>query len=273
MTNNILDSLAGLIDAAVEVQDTDMTETGTGGFDRIVLPKGKYNARFVEYVEYGKRTPMYQGKPTGKAPVLEVKVGFIFYGPNGEQVPIRSLRMKVSNSEKAVFKQLFDRLNTKGTLRHAAQRLGQAFRIELDVVEKDGKEYNTVNFASLDELPKFDPETGKPVELPELDPKDIKIFLWAKPTKETWDSLYIDGVNEKTGKSKNFIQNDILEAVDYVGSPLQQLIEGKLPTPADLAPPSDAVAGPTGEASAAAPEAPSAPAAPSAPVAPTAPTA
>lgn len=282
MTNafNPLANLQSLVQGAVAVQRTDMTETSTGGaFESIVLEKGSYNCQYTEYVEYGKRTPMYQGKPTDRPPVLNVKVGFLFHDGQGNSVRIRSLRLGVSNSEKAAFKKFFDRLNMNGDIQHAAQKLGQGFRMEVDVIERDGKKYNTMKLETLSPLPKFDPNTGDKIELPELKPEDVKIFLWDNPTKETWDSLYIEGTNEKTGKSKNFIQEDILQAVDYNGSPLQALLEGGVPspeslaTPAPAAPTADTGAAPAAPVTPAAPAAPTAPAAPAAPTAPVAPVA
>ena len=275
---NALANLDALVNTALEVQDTDMTETGTGGFDKVILEAGDYNIRFTEYVEYGKRTPMYQGKPTGRPPVLNVRIGFIIYGPNGEEVRNRSMMMGISNSEKAKFKIFFDRLNAKGDVKHAAQKLGQAYRVEVtkEVSAKTQKEFNAINYATLKPLPKFDPETGAAINVPEVKAEDVKLFLWANPTKETWDSLHIEGKNDK-GESKNFIQEDILKAVDYAGSPLQALLEGGLPMPQDMAPaaPADAPAAPaTPDAPApSAPAAPAAPAAPSAPAAPAAPAA
>lgn len=272
-TFNVLNSLNSLVDGAVEVQKTDMTETGGGAFERVLLPVGTYNGHFAEYVEYGKVLPEFQGKPTGRPPVLNVKVGFIMYSQSGEAAYLRSPKMPVSNSEKARFKKFFDRLNVKGDVKHAAQKLGQAFRIEVGQYEKDGKTYNTLKLETLSPLPKFDPETGEAIKLPELKAEDVKLFLWDNPTQETWDSLYIEGINEKTGKSKNFIQEDILKAVDYNGSPLQTLLEGGIPSPESLAAPTPAAApAESAPAAPAAPAAPTTPAAPTAPVAPTAPT-
>lgn len=263
---NPLQDFDALINEAIETQEVDMTETGSGGYERIILPAGDYNMRFVEYIEVGKRTPVYNGKPTGRPPMLNVRIGFVIYGPNGEEVKYRTFAMAVSNSEKAKFKILFDRLNRKGDIKHAAQKLGQAFRGEVLLEKKGDKEYNTINWGSLNALPKFDPDTGEAIEIPALKTEDLKLFLWNKPTKETWDSLFIEGTNDK-GESKNFIQEDILKAVDYVGSPLQSLLEGGVPTPESLAAPS-ATSAPVETV---APAAPAAPTAPTAPVAPSAP--
>ncbi|ACP44088.1 hypothetical protein vBVpPAC2_10 [Vibrio phage vB_VpP_AC2] len=264
---NPLDQLNSLVDAAVETQAVDMTETGTGGGEKIILPKGPYNCRMIEYIEYGKVVPTHQGKPTGRPAALNARVGFCFYGPNGEEVYIRSLKMPVSNHEKANAKKLFDRMNYTGTLKHLAQGLNQCFRMELDVQEKDGREYNTMKFETLSPLPKFDPETGSPITLPEFDTSKIQVFLWANPTKETWDSLYIDGTDDK-GKSKNFIQEDILKAVDYEGSPLQALLEGGLPMPPADEPKAESAPTQADHAAAAQAAMPDAPAMPTMPDAP-----
>lgn len=261
---NPLASLDALLNTAIETQSVDMTETGTGGFEKVILPKGAYNCRMIEYVEYGKWVPTHQGKPTGRPAALNFKVKFCFYGPNGEEVYINSLRMPVSNSEKANAKKLFDRMNYGGQLKHIAQGLNQCYRMELDVVEKDGKEYNTMMFETLSPLPKFDPETGAAVKLPDFDPTKLRVFLWNAPTKEAWDSLYIAGTDDKN-KSKNFIQEDILKAVDYPGSPLQNLLEGGLPMPPIEAAAPAAPAAPDVPATQSIPAAPDMPAMPAAP--------
>lgn len=274
---NPLDQLNALVDATIETQSVDMTETGTGGGEKIILPKGPYNCRMIEYVEYGKIVPTHNGKPTGRPAALNTRIGFCFYGPNGEEVYVRSLKMPISNHEKANAKKLFDRMNYTGTLKHLAQGLNKCFRMELDVQEKEGREYNTMKFETLSPLPKFDPETGEPIVLPEFDAEQIKLFLWSNPTKETWDALYIDGTDDK-GKSKNFIQEDILKATDYEGSPLQALLEGGLPMPPADVPDATATAQANPEAQAATqaaaaqamPDAPEMPAMPTMPDAPTA---
>lgn len=285
---SILSQLAALVDESLETQPVDMRETskGGGGFERKVLEAGTYYLRFIEYVELGKRIPMQDGKPTGKPSQLNVRLGFVIYAA-GEQIMLNPYPMNISNNEKAKFKILFDRMNAKGDIKHMAQCLGNAYSIELKKAQtKAGKDYNQLQFGTLAALPKFDPETGEAVKLPDFDESMLKLFLWNKPTKETWDALEIKGTNDK-GVSKNFIQEDILKAVDYDGSPLQELLEGKLPeapkvaavpqaptAPAEDTPPFKDTP-PNNETGAAsvAPAAPTAPAAPVAPQAPVAPTA
>lgn len=257
---NILNQLNDLVNQAIETAPVDMTQTGTGGGSgNTVLETGSYYGHFIEYIELGKQIPMMKGKPTGKPAALEVKVAFKLY--HGDEVCyLRPMPMMYSNGEKANFKRLFDRMNQKGDIKHMAQKLGQPFKIEVTKEESKqtkGKFYNKLNVDTVSALPKFDPETGEPIQLPALDEKDVKLFLWNNPTQETWDALHIE--------SSNFIQESILKAVDYNGSPLQALLEGSVP---DLGSAPAAPTAPAPEATAA-PVAPQAPAAPVAPAAPT----
>lgn len=250
MTIN-LNALSSLVNATVAEQGIDQSVTQAGGnFADVLLPRGTYFGRFMEYIELGKKIPMHMGKPTGKPAVMNVRLGFIVYTPDGSIKRINPFPMSVSSFEKAKFKQVFDKMNYDGTLKHMAQRLGQAFMFEVEqYTSKAGKTSNTIDFLSLRTLPKFNPDDGKPIELPALDEAGLRLFLFDNPTKETWDSLYIE--------KNNFLQEDILSAVNYEGSPLQQLLEGAVPSPEALAP----------QAPAAAPTAP----APAAPVPPAVP--
>lgn len=280
----ILNNIAALVNETVETQGVDhsITQQGGGNFEDVLLPKGTYYGRMVEYVELGKQLPTKDGKPTGKPAVPNVRLGFIIYTPDGGVKRINPFPMAVSSFEKAKFKQLFDKMNVDGTLKHLAQSLGKpmAFDIEQHTT-RAGKTINVIEFAGTRPLPKFDPNTGEPIKLPELDEQLLRLFLWNNPTKETWESLHIE--------KNNFIQEQILAAVDFEGSALQQLLMGGVPSPEALAPAGAAAQNTVASTSQsstpgvsdtsvgapvpAAPVAPVAPAAPIAPVAPAAPVA
>ncbi|WLW41033.1 hypothetical protein IBHPHPPA_00033 [Salmonella phage KKP 3828] len=279
---SVLNNLNALVNETVETQGVDhsITQQGGGNFEDVLLPKGTYYGRMVEYIELGKKIPMNAGKPTGKPAVLNVRTGFIIYTPDGGIKRINPFPMAVSSFEKAKFKQLFDKMNVDGTLKHLAQALGKPMAFDIEqYTTKAGKTLNVINFAGTRPLPKFDPNTGAPIVLPELDEQFLRLFLWNNPTKETWESLYIE--------KNNFIQEDILAAVDFEGSALQQLLMGGVPSPEALAPAApSAVATPNNMAQgvpdaaavagapvAPAPAAPVPPVAPAAPVAPQAPVA
>lgn len=235
MTIN-LNALSSLVNATVAEQGIDQSVTQSGGnFADVLLPKGTYFGRFMEYIELGKKIPMHMGKPTGKPAVMNVRLGFIVYTPDGSIKRINPFPMSVSSFEKAKFKQVFDKMNYDGTLKHMAQRLGQAFMFEVEqYTSKAGKTSNTIDFLSLRQLPKFDPNTGAPIELPPLDEAGLRLFLFDNPTKETWDSLYI--------QANNFIQQDILQAVNFEGSALQQMLMGDVPDMAAMAAPAPVTA-------------------------------
>ena len=257
MTIN-LSALNSLVNSTVEAQGIDQSVTQSGGnFADVLLPRGSYYGRFMEYVELGKKIPMHMGKATGKPAVMNVRLGFIVYTPDGSIKRINPFPMAISSFEKAKFKQIFDKMNYDGTLKHMAQRLGQAFMFEVEqYTSKTGKTSNTIDFLSIRQLPKFDPNTGSAIALPALDEAGLRLFLFDNPTKETWDSLHIE--------KNNFIQEDILQAVNFEGSALQQMLMGGVP---DM----QAMAAPTAAEAPVTPAAPVAPVAPAAPVAPVAP--
>lgn len=275
----ILNNIAALVNETVETQGVDhsITQQGGGNFEDVLLPKGDYYGRMVEYVEIGNHLPTNNGKPTGKPAKPYVRVGFIVYTPDGGIKRIKPFPMEITSWERAKFKILFDKMNVDGTLKHLAQALGKpmSFAVE-QYTSKAGKTSNIIEFSGIRTLPKFDPNTGEPIVLPELDERMLRLFLWNNPTKETWESLYIE--------KKNFIQEEILAAVDFEGSALQQLLMGGVPSPEALAPSGQGAAPtvesasasevpqvPTPTAAPVAPAAPIAPVAPRAPVAPIAP--
>jgi hypothetical protein len=72
----------------------------------------------------------------------------------------------------------------------------------------------------------------KPIDVPAMLGK-IEFFLWDKPQQAHWDSLFAEGEYERKAKdgtvtkvSKNFVQNDIIAAKNYDGSPLQCMLDG-----------------------------------------------
>jgi hypothetical protein len=129
-----------------------------------------------------------------------------------------------------------------------AQMLGEAFIITIyhNVVTAEG---NTNTYVNLDNdgvygisapfivNPLDDTRTDVPVQ-EAISP--LRIFLFNNPTKETWDSLFIDGTREvkKDGGaiehvSKNWLQELILSATNIVGSPVEALLGGVAELPVE----------------------------------------
>lgn len=227
-----------LVNAAIETQTVDLTETGTSGGG--LLPAGQAYARLYKYIEYGQQPQEYGGK--AKAPADEFKIGFKLYGgPDGcyNDRTIDSFELAVSNNAKAGAKKAFDKLNWKGDLKHPAQAMGRAFLVNITVKKNEttGKESNRLDLNGI--FPAINPVDGKEVQLPPLDANDRQFFFFQNPTPETWAALYVEGKWDDGG-SKNKVQEKILSALNFPGSKLEQMISGVvLP---DLAPDAPVVA-------------------------------
>lgn len=261
-----------LVNQAAEYEDQTQVKESTD-FEYTPPAEGITVGRLIEYIELGFQPQKpFKGKP--KQPAEMIRITFELLSPNknireieldGKKVKVAdkvSLTIKKSFDTRASFFKLFDKMRYgRQEIKHMAQCLGEAFIITVlhNTVEKDGKKFTYVNLNNkageyLIQAPfKVDPltEEKQPLPIPQaLSP--IRIFLFGNPTQATWDSLFIDG--EKTIKdgdeerivSKNWLQQKIMDATNFVGSPLEAMIEGsdKLPTIEELedAPTDDSVA-------------------------------
>lgn len=259
-----------LVNAAIDTQSVDMTETGTSGGGGL-MPAGQAYARMYKYIEYGQQPQEFKGKV--KAPADEFKVGFKLYGgPDGvyNDRTMDTFELAVSNAKNAGAKKVFDKLNWKGDIKHPAQAMGRAFLVTITQVKNS--QDKLVNRLDLNGIfPALNPVDGKEVALEPLAPADREFFFFQNPTPETWGALYVEGTWDDGG-SKNKAQEKILKALNFPGSKLEQMISGVvLP---DLAPDAPvtpaAVVTPLVETPAAvvAPTAPAAPVMPTLPVMP-----
>lgn len=268
-----LQALLALANAAAETAEVDLSQVSKGGGGGKLYPAGHCLARFVRYIEFGMHPQEYQGK--AKDPALEYRLGFALFGEgyqneDGSPGFISTYDMKISNNEKAGTKIIFDKMNWKGQAKHFAQMLGDGFLVKIehkDIKDQPGKKRSVLNLKET--LPPIDMLSKQPYQIPPVDDDLLDLFLWSHPTKEAWDAMHIEGTND-AGKSKNFLQEKCLQAIDFPGSALEQLLRGtgSLPSPeqlAAMAPAAPAVA--QAPATPAVPTAPAVPAA-SAPVAP-----
>lgn len=269
-----LDILKGLIDDVIATQHVDMTEESTGGGGGL-MPEGFAMARMVTYIELGLQPQEFGGK--AKAPAPEIILGFkLFGGPDScyDGRFISTFGIALGNNTKSNAKITFDRMNWQGDMRHFAQGLGRGFLLPITVHtnETTKKQSNRINLKGI--LPPIDPVSKGAYPIPEVTAEDLKYFFFDRPTKESWDSLFVEGSFDDGG-SKNKHQEKILTALNFPGSVLEQLISGVvLPDPGGVG-----AAPATGSApqTQAAPSAPAVPAdvgpgtTPSAPVMPTAP--
>ena len=232
---------------AAEATGIDMSTPSVGGGGARLLPEGYAFARLVKYTEMGVQPQTYNGKP--KDPCLEFCLEFELSGtsPSGEKwnnedgTPylFRTWNFREGNNEKSGTYKLFKKMNWEGTAKSFAALLGKAFLIPFrheEVAAKEGKPAHKRSVAGFDNiLPPFDAVSRAPYPVPEADPKNFGLFFYRTPKKAAWDKLHIAGTNDTTGKSKNWIQEKILSSVDYIGSPLQMLLEGAVGMPSLVA--------------------------------------
>lgn len=221
-----LDQLRALTNEALAKSNVDLTSPGKGGSD-VLLPEGYSVARLVEYIEFGMHRKEFNGQL--KAPALEFQLGFALYGEsymNGDKPRmIRTYRTGLSNNEKSVAYNMFKLMNYNKSARHFAQLLGESILVKIihQKAKAGGKLYAKLDPMGF--LPPIDPVTRKAYPCPDAPEDMYRLFLWNNPTKESWDSLYIDGIDDN-GESKNYLQEYCLKAVDFKGSPLYNLLYG-----------------------------------------------
>lgn len=232
----------------------DMTEIKVGGGDkRGLLPTGVAFVRLASYIEFGNHAQEFQGKK--KDPALEFRLGFVIVGGGGvnqegkdedyvqgDHAPtIHTFDTAQTQYAKSRAVAYFNAVNTEPKGTHFIQKLGALYTVQIGVEKnkKTGKDQNVVNFANLQ--PAIDPITRKPYQMPELKEDQVSVFLWDKPANVTaeqykamWDSIHIAGEWEaqkddkgnitKPARSKNFLQEKCLRALNFAGSALEQLL-------------------------------------------------
>lgn len=248
--------------AKIAAATEDQTETPAGGEFEYTPPKeGRTVARFVEYIEIGNQPQKpFEGKP--KPDAAEVFLGFELLNPardlreieveGGEKKLVADfirIRLPKKLGEKARFKKLFNKmLYGRDGITHIAQMLGEAFLVGISHGKSaDGKK----TYVNLDKDGEWNvgaPRIEDPLEgtVKNLNVREnirpLRIFLWNNATQDTWDSLYIDGTRKvkvegvETEVSKNWLQELILSAKNYQGSPLEALLAGVSDLSLDTAP-------------------------------------
>lgn len=236
-----------------QVKDADLKDhtVPQKGFERKPLAEGPAIARFVGYVELGNHVKQFEGKDKPTAP--QVRLTFELFGRHAEERtndqgekstfnPTISVELPLSLNEKASFFKLMKKMAAgRSDITNMAQMLGEAFVLTITnkASAKDPKRVHS-NLKAGGEwgvAPPYivDPLTNetKAVPVPPMTGKVQQLLLWDSPSKEQWDSIFIDGTYErKVGDevvqvSKNFIQEEILSADNFAGSSLAALLEGE----------------------------------------------
>lgn len=217
-------------------------------YEAVVTPAGKTIARFVGYVEMGQRPQTYQGKP--KPAAMLAYLFFELLGKNhqrtledGSTAPIIHMeRVTIKTGEKANFRKLFMKMRADDSeITHIAQCLSRGYILDIKHSQSEDGSKTYANCRDADGTwlvapPRVeDPLTGDVREVPIPEPRTpYKLLLWDQPSKEQWESIFIDGSYTKTDAkgvetevSRNWMQNDIRKnAVNFEGSALHDLLIG-----------------------------------------------
>ena len=225
-------------EAAESAVDMNVATKGGGG---ILYPEGYCFARLVEVIELGSHRQEFNGQLKDAAP--QFRLGFAIWGEGYQQEDgqpgfIRTYELSLSTNEKAKAFKLFKKLNYKGLAKTYAQLLGQPFLLKVahyTAKTAGSKPRSIIDLEGF--LPPLDPVTKNPYPIPDAPEDAYKLFLWDKPTKAMWDSLFIEGKFDD-GNSKNFVQETIQKATDYPGSAIEILLSGGIGAIPSLAVPS-----------------------------------
>lgn len=223
-----MNPFAQQINDAAEVLK-DMTEVQKGGGGSKLWPEGWALVRLTEYVELGDRAVEFNGEM--KAPAPHFYLGFQMYNEgyrfdDGKPGRINTFDLSQSTNEKAKAFKLFKRMNIKGTAKSFAQMLGEVFMVQIKHYKSKAADAKPRAIIDLDTFTAaIDPMSKQPYACEVAPVEAYKLFLWNFPTKEQWDSLHIEGTNDK-GESKNWLQNKIMEAANFPSSPLETMLFG-----------------------------------------------
>lgn len=235
-------TLAQLV--ALAAKGEDQTKSTSGG--NFEPPKaGVGVAVMTDYIEMGNQPQRpFKNKPKPDCP--EVFIGFDLTaakhqrtytdGEGVEHTVCERMTARIAKKfdKRAKYKKIFDKLAYgRSSFTHMAQALNEHFKITIthNKGKGDNADKTYANFWNKDGevglgAPKHQPDVlvEEYVDLPRGNPTSpIRIFLWGNPTQETWDSLYIDGEKDD-GTSKNWIQEKIMSATNFEGSPLHLML-------------------------------------------------
>lgn len=243
--------------AKAAAQGADFTKPTKGGDGPRVPAAGPCRLRLVGYVELGLQKKVFQGVEQEK-PMFQ-----LLFELSGKNHPPRDIDNKkvpwvlpveetLSRNEKSNASKLFKAMNHEGKHVHFAQMLGEAFLGEV-VHRKYAKrgedrskpetwtgvaaEFRGRGQPYTIRAPKRVNEDDELVVVP-VDPPvgPIRCFLWEHADKEQWASLFIEGempeVKDPDGtvvlpaRSRNVLQERIMGAVNFPGSPIQAILGG-----------------------------------------------
>lgn len=237
-------TLEQMMAAANEAAQTsvDMTEAQAGGSAK-PFPIGNALARLIGVVELGEhmQKDFTTKKPKGLAE--EIRLTFALWGTgkledgtpanfhNDDGTPRiwSPFDIVISRNAGSNAFRMFQKLNWRGDKTSFAQLINGTWILPFAMMPKTKTDPTLVHRLNIDAIiPPLDPITQAPYPVPEVDISQYRMFLWDKPNKAAWDALYVEGEwpakDGKPAESKNKIQNKILAAANFSGSPLEVLL-------------------------------------------------
>lgn len=249
MTQSIEQMLA-LANEAAAISDIDMTEATAGGGGARPMLIGNALARLVGVVELGNQTQtdFNTKKPKGVLPEIHLvfalwgngvtqatptapSVAGTFQNDDGTPRLWSPFDFALSRNSGSNAFRMFQKLNWRGTATNFAQLLNSTFILPFTEQAKSKTDPTKVVKLNIDGImPPLDPITQAPYPVPEVAASDFKLFLFDRPSKEMWDSLYVEGEwpakEGKPAESKNKLQKKILAAANFKGSSLEIMLAG-----------------------------------------------
>lgn len=237
-----LAQLQALADEEAEIGlDLSVASVGGGSFSKHFKP-GYTLAYYSGYIEKGShraRNPKAGDKndPKPQAQHTFHLISADYLNDDGTAYQMDTFDQNIGNNEKAGAFLMFKAMNYRNDKKRFPQLLGNLYIVEIvDYLPKNAppgtEPRSIINLKNI--RPPIDVMSGQPYPAP-LPWQDTwaKLFMWEKPHLAGWDALYIDGTNETTGKSKNWIQETIVGATNFAGSPLEILLRtSQRPVPA-----------------------------------------
>lgn len=245
-------------------ESENLSEASKGGGGATPPNPGTCIATFIGYIELGRRVKKgYKGAPDKKVRkarwIFELAGGTNPHTTTDEGAKIAK-RITVNTwlpepgkkpSDKSGFYKLFSAINhaKDPAVKIPAQLLGKHVKVIVsqEKFTPDGGEEITfgsignaqdgfrISPAQIDLTDEAGMPTGqvKLIPAPEV-VSTQRCFLWEYANKAMWDSLFIEGEYEaqeaadgkpaRPAKSKNVIQEEIKQALDWTGSPMQLIL-------------------------------------------------
>jgi len=227
----------------------DHTKESKGGGVKIP-EKGVCYARLVSYVELGEQPKMYEGKSVGVKPM--VNLAFECYGKkNRDEIEVDGKKktlyrlltvnnLQISTNAKAKFFKMFNDMRAgRDDILVMGEMLNEVFKITIEHNEHKGRTYANIK-AITGPFKEVETEDGD-IELQDMTnscppaSRDFQFFLFDAPTLDMWNTIHIkgereveeeneDGTKVKVKKSKNFLQDTIVQAHNFPGSDLEALL-------------------------------------------------